>query len=102
MYGTLAGVTSTGLVLLRILDPHFETPAAEDLVYGCGIAFPLSIVLILLLVVPVFGYGKPNASLYYLAALIALFVYLGVILAVWKFTGLLKLHKPLGSLWPKG
>jgi ESS family glutamate:Na+ symporter len=102
MYGTLTGVTSTGLVLLRILDPHFETPAAEDLVYGCGIAFPLSIVLILLLVVPVFGYGQPNANLYYLAALIALFVYLGVILAVWKFTGLFKLHKPLGSLWPKG
>ena len=32
-YGMLTGTASTGIVLLRELDPDFETPAAENLVY---------------------------------------------------------------------
>lgn len=33
MYGMLTGTASTGIILLRELDPDFETPAAENLVY---------------------------------------------------------------------
>ena len=33
MYGMLTGTASTGIVLLRELDPDFETPASENLVY---------------------------------------------------------------------
>jgi len=33
MYGMLTGTASTGIVLLRELDPDFKTPAAENLVY---------------------------------------------------------------------
>ncbi len=32
-YGMLTGTASTGIVLLRELDPDFETPASENLVY---------------------------------------------------------------------
>ena len=32
-YGMLTGTASTGIVLLRELDPDFQTPAAENLVY---------------------------------------------------------------------
>lgn len=32
-YGMLTGTASTGIILLRELDPDFETPAAENLVY---------------------------------------------------------------------
>ena len=32
-YGMLTGTASTGIVLLRELDPDFKTPAAENLVY---------------------------------------------------------------------
>ena len=33
MYGMLTGTASTGIILLRELDPDFKTPAAENLVY---------------------------------------------------------------------
>lgn len=33
MYGMLTGTASTGIILLRELDPDFETPAADNLVY---------------------------------------------------------------------
>ena len=32
-YGMLTGTASTGIILLRELDPDFQTPAAENLVY---------------------------------------------------------------------
>ena len=32
-YGMLTGTASTGIVLLRELDPDFKTPASENLVY---------------------------------------------------------------------
>ena len=33
MYGMLTGTASTGMILLRELDPEFKTPAADNLVY---------------------------------------------------------------------
>ncbi len=33
MYGMLTGTASTGMILLREVDPDFKTPAAENLVY---------------------------------------------------------------------
>ncbi len=33
MYGMLTGTASTGVVLLREIDPDFQTPAADNLVY---------------------------------------------------------------------
>ena len=33
MYGMLTGTASTGIILLRELDPHFKTPVADNLVY---------------------------------------------------------------------
>ena len=33
MYGMLTGTASTGVILMREIDPEFKTPAAENLVY---------------------------------------------------------------------
>ena len=33
MYGMLTGTASTGIILLRELDPDFRTPASENMVY---------------------------------------------------------------------
>ena len=33
MYGMLTGTASTGVILLREIDSHFKTPAADNLVY---------------------------------------------------------------------
>ena len=33
MYGMLTGTASTGIILLREVDPSFKTPAADNMVY---------------------------------------------------------------------
>ena len=33
MYGMLTGTASTGVILLREIDPNFDTPAADNLIY---------------------------------------------------------------------
>ena len=48
MYGMLTGTASTGIMLLREIDPDFETPAQNNLVYqnfpAIALGFPLMIV----------------------------------------------------------
>jgi ESS family glutamate:Na+ symporter len=48
MYGMLTGTASTGIVLLRELDPEFETPVSDNLVYQNfpAIIFGLPLMLI--------------------------------------------------------
>ena len=48
MYGMLTGTASTGVVLLRELDPHFETPVSDNLIYQNfpAIIFGLPLMLI--------------------------------------------------------
>ena len=33
MYGMLTGTASTGVILLREIDPNFDTPASHNLIY---------------------------------------------------------------------
>jgi ESS family glutamate:Na+ symporter len=60
-YGNLTGTLSTGLALLRVIDPDLKTPVATDYMYGAGITFFACIPLILSL--NLLGYwhttGKP-------------------------------------------
>lgn len=48
MYGMLTGTASTGIALLREVDPYYKTPAATDIVTGTttAILFGLPILLI--------------------------------------------------------
>lgn len=49
MYGMLTGTASTGMILLREVDPNFETPAAYNLVmqslYAILFGFPMLLLL---------------------------------------------------------
>ena len=48
MYGMLTGTASTGIILLREVDPNFKTPAADNLVYqnfpAIAFGFPLMLI----------------------------------------------------------
>ncbi len=48
MYGMLTGTISSGVLLLREIDPEFETPAANNLITGSsfGIAFGAPVLLL--------------------------------------------------------
>jgi ESS family glutamate:Na+ symporter len=48
MYGNLTGTVSTGIALLREIDPDFKTPAANNLVLGSTTAIVFGFPLLLL------------------------------------------------------
>lgn len=49
MYGMLTGTISSGVLLLREIDPTFKTPAANNLIAGSGFAILLGIPMLLLI-----------------------------------------------------
>lgn len=61
MFGMMTGTASTGLALLRGVDPDLETDVAKNLALGTAIATPLGLPLMALLAVPITGYttGRP-------------------------------------------
>ena len=74
MYGMLTGTASTGVVLLREIDPEFKTPVADNLVYqnfpAIVFGFPL---MLLATLAPV----KPYLTL---ALMVVFFVVMNIIL----------------------
>lgn len=80
-YGASTGTLPTGLALLRVIDPEFETPVAVDYIYGSGIAFFLVIPYILALNFPAYGYVRGEPRFYWLfAGLVAAYLLLLIIL----------------------
>jgi ESS family glutamate:Na+ symporter len=67
IYGTATGTLPTGLALLRVVDPDFETPAATDYLYSVGIVFMLAIPIILSINLPAFSKTQDNPALFWLA-----------------------------------
>lgn len=62
LFGVATGTLSTGLALLRIVDPDFKTPVAEDYSYACGLTFFMFIPFILTINFPskAFATGDPK------------------------------------------
>jgi ESS family glutamate:Na+ symporter len=57
LFGNMTGTLSTGLALLRVVDPEFKTTVASDYVYSNGITFALAIPMILLINLPIRWYA---------------------------------------------
>ena len=74
MYGMLTGTASTGIILLRELDPDFKTPAAENLVYQ---NFPAMLFGFPLMLLATFA---PKQPLLTLGILVAFFIVMVLIL----------------------
>ena len=74
MYGMLTGTASTGMILLREIDPDYKTPVADNLVYqnlpAIIFGFPM---MLLATLAP----DKPKTTL---AILIVFFVVMNLIL----------------------
>ena len=52
LFGMLTGVASTGLALLKGVDPNLETPVAEEMVLGSGTAITMALPLFAILFIP--------------------------------------------------
>lgn len=81
MYGMLTGTASTGVILVREIDPLFKTPAASNLVYqqlwAIVFGFPM---LLLLGYAPIGLLGDMTNTWITLGALVVLFVAMNLIL----------------------
>lgn len=66
MFGMLTGTASTGIALLRGIDPDLDTDVAKNLVLGSAVAAPLGLPLMVLLGLPIIGYTENNPSYYYI------------------------------------
>jgi len=82
LYGNLTGVISTGLALVKEIDPNLESSAGRNLVLGSGAGLFVGFPLMLLLNVPVVGYvsNTPILYLWTMLGLLAYFIMLSVVL----------------------
>lgn len=71
IYGVSTGTLATGLALLRVLDPEFETPVATDYTYASGITFVLAIPFILAINLPAMAYQTGESKYMVYALLIS-------------------------------
>jgi len=101
LFGGSTGTLPTGLALLRILDPQFETPAAVDYMYGSGIAFFLVIPYILAINLPVYGFTREDPR-YYWATFALLFAYLIVFLILYRILAGKRAFSRPSKLWFDG
>ena len=74
MYGMLTGTASTGVILLRELDPNFKTPVADNLVYQNFPAIVFGFPMMLLATL------APKKPLLTLLILVVFFLVMNVIL----------------------
>jgi len=75
IYGACTGTMPTGLALLRVIDPDFETPVASDYMFSSAVIFFLVIPLILSINLPAYAYRTGN-MLYFWALVGIAAVYL--------------------------
>ncbi|MFH1852144.1 MAG: sodium/glutamate symporter [Candidatus Neomarinimicrobiota bacterium] len=91
LWGEMTGTINSALVLLRVTDPEFKTPVAEDAVYGSGITLFLGIPLLVVLNVPTAFYK--NAIEGYWVALGILLLYWLVAVIIWRAIGFLQFKR---------
>jgi len=77
MYGMLTGTASTGVILLREIDPSFETPASENIVYQ---NFPAILLGFPMMLVAAFCPKSDMATYITMAVISIYFIVLNIIL----------------------
>ncbi len=98
IYGACTGTMPTGLALLRVVDPDFETPVATDYMYSAALTFFLVIPFILSINLPAYSVTKAN-PLYFWGAIGVAVAYLLFFLISHRTIGGKKAFAKFGSLW---
>jgi ESS family glutamate:Na+ symporter len=98
-YGSLTGTATTGLALLRMLDPQLVGPAARNYVLAVPLSALLALPLLIVIQIPVgkFPADYPGAALMVLGML---FAYAVILVLAWRFLAPLRFGKTPWKLWP--
>ena len=75
MYGMLTGTISSGVLLLRQIDPLYKTPAADQLVIGSGTGILFGAPMLILI-----GFAPQSEAMLFLTIALCA-VYLGILMA---------------------
>ncbi len=100
LFGTATGTLPTGLSLLRVVDPDFETPAARDYAYASGMVFVFVFPLILFVNLPAYSYSQNNPSLFYTMLGITL-LYTVIFAVAYKLAAGKRAFRKIGQFWLK-
>jgi len=87
LFGMLTGVASTGLALLKGVDPKLETPVSEEMVLGSGTAISMALPLFVLLFIPTFTAGLGNEALWNTLTFVGIFLYVIVFIGILLIRG---------------
>lgn len=100
LFGLGTGTVSTGLALLRMLDPQLRGPAARNAVIGATASVPFNAPLFLVVIPVTVGLWSHGPLVAIGGPLAILIVYLAVLLVCWRVFTPLRLLRPLRALWP--
>ena len=98
IYGASTGTMPTGLALLRVVDPDFETPVAADYMYSTAIIFVIVIPLILAINLPAYA-AKTGNMLYFYLMLGVVAAYLIVVLVMFILLARKRAFKNKSKVW---
>ena len=98
VYGAATGTLATGLALLRVVDPDFETPVASDYMPASAIVFVFAIPLILQIHLPAYAYRDGRPELYWVSLGICVLYVVLTGVAYFLLSRKRALKKP-GKLW---
>ncbi len=98
VFGVSTGTLSTGLALLRVIDPDFETPVASDYAYASGITFVLAIPFILSINLPVRAYITGNMVFFWIALAVSLGYLLFTVISYFLLCGRRAVARP-SQVW---
>ena len=98
VFGVSTGTLSTGLALLRVIDPDFETPVASDYAYASGITFVLAIPFILSINLPVRAFMTGNMVYFWIALAVSVAYLLFTVVAYFLLAGRRALARP-AQVW---
>lgn len=98
IYGVSTGTLSTGLALLRVMDPEFKTKVASDYMLSAGLTFALAIPFILTINFPAYAYTRGDMSYYWIMMGVSGAYLLFVLASYAIIAGKRALRRP-GSLW---
>jgi ESS family glutamate:Na+ symporter len=100
LFGLATGTISTGLALLRMIDPELRGPTARNVVLGAAASVPLMAPLFVV-VIPFSVSRWPDGwgpSLLWPTVALSLYA-VALVVAWWKLTPI-RVLRPLRSLWP--
>lgn len=93
LFGEVTGTLNSSLVLIRVTDPNYDTPVAEDMVYGSGIGLFLGFPMLVMLTAPMNFFNNTITGYWITLGILA--AYLVILLIVWRLIGFLHAKKSI-------